>query len=172
MPYTMPNGDRLDSIAECWCGDHVMAKNERVNTDPTRSWQEKGGIVAESAFQKNPMRFICDKRADNDKKVLFIYQATNSRNNCIVTAKDLTKEDRTLVSLIPNPAHPGKEWLITDILFHSIGQTWDGSHGCFSADYFRAFIANFELGDKGLFILNREPTWTAPDGYLVPGGVI
>lgn len=168
---TMPNGDRLDSIAEFYSGPVLVTKSEDVNTDPTEGWAgKKGGILAESNLQPLPLRFICDYRADNGKKVLFIYKATNERNNCIVTARDLTKEDRTLVSLIPNAAQ-GMKNLIDAVLFHSIGVTTDGSHGCLTADGWRAIMAYFEIGDKGLLNLTRAQGWDAPDEYRQAGRI-
>ena len=169
FPKVLKNGDRLDSIAEFYSGPTKVLTVDSVNTDPTTGWaMNKGGILAESDLQTLPLRFLCDYRADNGKKVLFIYKATNERNNCIVTARDLTEDDRTLVSLIPNPAHGWKS-IITSVLFHSIGTDGDGSHGCLTADGWRAIMTFFEIGEKGLFILKRSPNWAAPDEYRRAG---
>ena len=140
-----------------------------VNTDPSVNWAGKGGVVAESVDQDKPLYFICGRRPDNGKNVLYIFKADESRYKSIVTIDDLTDEDRTLKSLIPNPGHGG-QYIITQVLFHSIMSdgSGDASQGCFTADNFTNFINLFELGDKGKFEIIRAGAWNVPDEYRKP----
>jgi len=162
------NGDRLDSVSTFYAGNTKIFSMDCVNTDPTLSWAGKGGIMAETAKQKNQTYFICGPRHDTGKIVLFIYQATLGRNELIKSVDDLTEADRLLVSLIPNPTH-GNRYEISQILYHSIGSSWDGSHGCITTDGFTAMMSHFTVGQKGIFNLTRNPAWDAPEGYLLPG---
>lgn len=169
----LPNGDRLDSITQYYSDNILQFTNRHVNTDPSTSWAGKGGIVAESALQFKHygklLYWICGPRPSG-VIVLHIFKATPERFKQINSVNDLTDDDRVVLSLIPNPAHDNHyemDW----ILYHPIGVNGDGSHGCFSEDGFQATIKNFSVGDKGIFNLTREPTWTAPEGYLLPGRI-
>ena len=162
FPVKLPNGDCLDSTMELYSGPQLIETYDYVNTDPSLNWKGRGGIIAECEC-----RWICDRRMDNGKKVLFLYAGDSNRDGQIVKAQDLTLEDRTFASLIPNPTQ-GNRYVITNILVHSIGTYTDGSQGCISLRKFRDFINCFELGDKGMFVLTRAPAWVQPDTYRIP----
>lgn len=164
FPVKLGNGDMLDSVIRCYFGSNLAYQADYVNTDPSVSWQGKSGIMAECEC-----RWICDRRQDNGKKVLFLYTAGADRDRQIVKAADLTQEERTFASLIPNPAHGG-QYIMTDLLAHGIGASSDGSRGCISMKDFQKFIENFELGQKGLFSLVRVMGWEPPKTYRLPGG--
>lgn len=170
---TLPNGDRLDSVTEYWSQGKKFFSNPHVNTDPSVSWAGKGGIVAESDLQfkryGKRLYWICGPRPSG-AIVLHIFKATPERFAEINSVADLTDDDRTILSLIPNPAHDN-EYVMDWILYHGIGTTGDGSHGCFTEDGFQATIKHFSVGDKGEFELVREPTWIPPEGYRLPGRV-
>jgi len=159
FPLKLKSGDVLDSQMQLFSGPRRLYTAEYCNTDPTVSWHDKGGRLAEGEY-----RFICDRRKDNGKKVLYLYRATPDEDRGIVLAQDLTDIMRTLPSLIPNPAHKGKN-IMTNILVHSVGVYTDGSQGCISASEFNRFISYFYIGDKGRFILRRDPAWQEPDYY-------
>lgn len=164
FPVKLGNSDMLDSVIRCYSGFALAYQADYVNTDPSVSWAGKGGIMAECEC-----RWICDRRQDNGKKVLFLYTAGADRDRQIVKAADLTPEERTFASLIPNPAHGG-QYIMTDLLVHGIGSNSDGSQGCITMKDFQKFIDHFELGQKGLFSLIRAMAWELPKSYRQPGG--
>lgn len=164
FPVKLGNGDMLDSVIRIYNGSTLVYQADYANTDPSLAWAGKGGIMAECEC-----RWICDRRRDNGKKVLFLYTAGADRDRQIVKAADLSQEERTFASLIPNPAHGGL-WIMTNLLVHGIGVNTDGSQGCITMKDFGKFIDYFELGDKGAFSLVRSSTWQPPNNYRIPGG--
>lgn len=151
--------DYLDSTMTMYKDGYEFHKSEYVNTDPTANY--RGGILAEGEYY-----FICDRRQDNGKKVLFLFQTSIKRFNNIVVAQDLKTEERTFDSIVPNPNHHWKK-IITNVLAHGTGKNYDGSRGCITDRYFNELAIKLLLGDKGRFILERDPKWTVPDMYKI-----
>lgn len=162
---TMVNGDKLDSLMNFYSGARLIDTAKYVNTDPSLDWKGRGGILAECTC-----RAIFDTRRDNGKEALFLYSCTPERDRQIVKAADLTENDRTMVSLIPNPAQ-GMQYVMKYILGHDIAQQSDGSQGCITIKHWNTkYKYLFQLGDKMTFILRRDMAWQQPDEYLLPGG--
>jgi hypothetical protein len=122
------DGDVFDSVGVLTDGAEVLWQSDHVNTDATHGY--KGGRLACGAYFG-----IVGYRA-NGKRVIKLFQhPAHEPITQIKTADQLTVQDMTLPSEIPNPNH-GYQYVIQYVQVHSSGSkggpepTWDWSHGC------------------------------------------
>jgi len=122
-------------------------RTEWANTDPYETY--KGGRLSIGTYA-----YICGNKRDNGKKVLYVFDSKYF--DTIKDSKDLTIKMRTLPSEIPNPNHDN-EPIIDCVLVHGDGLEGGWSQGCMTihpTDW-EAFIARFNIGDKGLLHLKE-----------------
>ena len=121
FPLTCVNGDRYDSTAELGEGNQSpMWSSMQVNTDPTVGY--KGGRLSAGSYYGIKMQ-----RPDG-RWCIFIFSKA-----CDITKikafTDIDPKYYDLPSDVPNPNHAGKP-IISLVLVHGGGTTWDYSHGC------------------------------------------
>ncbi len=150
-PIILQNGDKYDStIILSDSNSKTLFVSGKVNTDHTSSY--RGGIIAEGSYFA-----ICGIREKNKEKALWLY---NKEFGIVKRKEDLPERAFILRSLVPNPNHGGK-LIITYVLIHKGGLTWDWSHGCITIldKDFDKFISYFEVGEVTEVTLRRGAFW-------------
>jgi hypothetical protein len=118
-PVILPNGDKYDSRLDMIDNGKIISSSEKINTDP--SITHPGGILAPDLYYG-----IYHEMFGYPGVVFFKKDVDYSK---IKTWTDLTVEQRTFESTIPNPNH-GNHPIITLVDFHIGSRSWDGSDGC------------------------------------------
>ncbi len=143
-PLTLANRDKYDSAVEVFdSGGTVVFRSEYVNTDPTSGHQ--GGLLAPGVY----FFFIGMHKGKYRAPMLFTVCDTD-RLARIKTPNDITYSERTLPSIVPNPAHGGR-MIMTCINIHKGGKYGDLSEGCITLhpSEWDGFIACFVDGEIG-----------------------
>ena len=148
-PLTLPNGDQYDSTL-ILSYDRTLFVTGKVNTDHTSGYM--GGILSEGEYFA-----ICGIREKNKQKALWLY---NKEFGIVKRKEDLPESAFVFKSLVPNPNHGGKN-IITYVLIHKGGYTWDWSHGCITIldKDFDKFIGFFDVGEVAEVTLKRGAFW-------------
>jgi hypothetical protein len=143
-PLTLANGDKYDSAIEVInCAGARVFRGEHVNTDPTVS--HHGGLLAQGVYYY----FIGMHKGTYPAPLLFTITDTD-RLAKIRLSGVLTLSERTLPSIVPNPAQGGR-MIMTCINIHKGGRYEDMSEGCITIypPEWDGFIACFEPGEIG-----------------------
>lgn len=153
----LANGDKYDSRIKVFSGYSggtavaglkELATIPFVNTDHTEGYA--GGKLALGDYyfivglhkSRYKALFIFDRDSENDALRLNGYQ-------------DLTLEDRTLQSAVPNPNHDNRHEIVA-VNVHKGGLNNDWSHGCITVvsnsrlhNYWKDFIDLFRMNEVG-----------------------
>lgn len=165
-PLILNNGDKYDSTVKVLEYDNKnIEKNLKdfkvenliyqcpfINTDHTENY--KGGEL------KNGNYYYIIGLHKNKYPAPLLFQSSKKDYDKLDNCINLTYKMRTLPSSIINPNH--KKKIITYVNFHKGGLNWDWSHGCMTMvyatgieHYWNSFMSNFQLNDKGIFILEK-----------------
>lgn len=136
---TLKNGDMYDSTLDVFDNKALIYHSDHVNTVVSKS--KKGGMLAPvSCFGIVATQLI----GKSSEPAIFLFNDKTDLRK-IRSAGDLTLENRTFPSLVPNPNQGGK--LLMDLVnFHRGGATeWNWSEGCptMPAPYYWDFIKLF-----------------------------
>ncbi|NPV00696.1 MAG: hypothetical protein HPY53_04865 [Brevinematales bacterium] len=141
---TLANVDRYDSAIEVInSAGALIYRGEHVNTDPTIA--HHGGVLAQGVYYY----FIGLHKGTYRAPLLFTVTDTD-RLVKIRQSGHLTLSERTLPSIVPNPAQGGR-MIMTCVNIHKGGKYEDLSEGCitiYPAEW-DGFIACFEAGEIG-----------------------
>jgi len=153
-PMLLSNGDKYDSVLSVYDGvGKEICNCQYVNTDFTVEY--KGGILPEGIWKGIVGKW---------KKTKAIYLYNSKFDYCIKSLDSLEdKKFVTLPSLISNPNH-NKQKIITCVMIHCGGITWDGSHGCITIlpVNYQSFLDCFVENEKVCVNIIRDKRWIQP----------
>jgi hypothetical protein len=153
----LANGDRYDGRIKVYSGyseDTPVAGLKElaiipfVNGDHTEGYA--GGKLAAGDYY-----FIVGLHKSR-YKALFVFDRDSEKDALRLNGyQDLSLEDRTMPSAIPNPNH-NNQHIIVAVNVHKGGLNWDWSHGCITIvtnsylhNYWKDFIDLFAMNEVG-----------------------
>lgn len=151
--------DTFDSVVMLYNDTHdLRCSNVFFNFNSDFYNGYAGGIIAEGRYGG----IVFDR--PNGKRAVKLFQEFYL--DVVTDEKEITENMRSFNSLIPNPNHANRK-IITQVLIHEDGLNGGYSQGCITGyrPDFLQFISYFQLKEKMLIEIIRQPGWKAPAFY-------